>query len=102
MLDFQSGERGYTECAPPLLVRDDPENRGKPEAIRFAMRTALADPRAFDAVVVVDADNVVSQKAHKDKRTLAAFGVTPTPMDAILPSYLWRFRRNGQFERQAA
>ncbi|RIV80479.1 serine--tRNA ligase [Aurantiacibacter xanthus] len=23
MLDFQSGERGYTECNPPLLVRDD-------------------------------------------------------------------------------
>jgi seryl-tRNA synthetase len=23
MLDFQSGERGYTECAPPLLVRDE-------------------------------------------------------------------------------
>jgi seryl-tRNA synthetase len=23
MLEFQSGERGYTECAPPLLVRDE-------------------------------------------------------------------------------
>jgi len=23
MLDFQTGERGYTECAPPLLVRDE-------------------------------------------------------------------------------
>ncbi|HEU4650546.1 MAG TPA: serine--tRNA ligase [Croceibacterium sp.] len=23
MLDFQSSERGYTECAPPLLVRDE-------------------------------------------------------------------------------
>src|SRR6188768_2149826 len=23
MLDFQTNERGYTECAPPLLVRDD-------------------------------------------------------------------------------
>jgi seryl-tRNA synthetase len=23
MLDFQSGERGYTECNPPLLVRDE-------------------------------------------------------------------------------
>jgi len=23
MLDFQTGERGYTECNPPLLVRDD-------------------------------------------------------------------------------
>src|SRR5690606_33408114 len=23
MLDFQTGTRGYTECAPPLLVRDE-------------------------------------------------------------------------------
>src|SRR5690606_9294548 len=23
MLDFQTGSRGYTECAPPLLVRDE-------------------------------------------------------------------------------
>ena len=23
MLDFQTGQQGYTECAPPLLVRDD-------------------------------------------------------------------------------
>ncbi|BBC72130.1 serine--tRNA ligase [Altererythrobacter sp. B11] len=23
MLDFQTGERGYTECAPPLMVRDE-------------------------------------------------------------------------------
>ena len=23
MLDFQTGERGYSECAPPLLVRDE-------------------------------------------------------------------------------
>jgi uncharacterized protein YbjT (DUF2867 family) len=55
-----------------------------------------------DQVELLMTDNVVSPAATRDKRTLAAFGVTPTPMDAILPGYLWRFRKNGQFDRQPA
>lgn len=55
-----------------------------------------------DQVDLLQADNVVSDAASRDKRTLAAFGVTPTGMDAILPSYLWRFMRHGQFDRQTA
>ena len=38
-------------------------------------------------------DNVVSDGA----RTLADLGITPTPMDLILPTYLWRFRPAGQY-----
>lgn len=55
-----------------------------------------------DQVELLQIDNVVSEAAERDKRTLAAFGVTPTAMDAILPSYLWRFMRHGQFDRQTA
>jgi NADH dehydrogenase len=55
-----------------------------------------------DQVIQLQSDNVVSAAAVSEKRTLAAFGITPTPMDAILPSYLWRFRKNGQFDRQTA
>lgn len=55
-----------------------------------------------DQVDLLQVDNVVSADATRDKRTLHAFGVTPTPLDAILPSYLWRFRKNGQFDRQPA
>jgi len=55
-----------------------------------------------DQVVQLQSDNVVTEAAIREKRTLAAFGVTPTPMDAVLPSYLWRFRKNGQFDRQTA
>ena len=55
-----------------------------------------------DQVVQLQSDNVVSEEAVREKRTLAAFGVTPTPMEAVLPSYLWRFRKNGQFDRQTA
>lgn len=55
-----------------------------------------------DQVDQLQADNVVSEEAVREKRTLAAFDIAPTAMEAILPSYLWRFMRNGQFDRQTA
>ena len=30
--------------------------------------------------------------------SLRELGIAPTAMEAILPSYLWRFRKFGQFE----
>ena len=55
-----------------------------------------------DQVVQFQSDNVVSPAAIAEHRTLAAFGITPTPMEAVLPAYLWRFKRHGQFDRQTA
>lgn len=55
-----------------------------------------------DQVVQLGTDNVVSEEAIKQKRTLQAFGIAPTTMDAILPTYLWRFRRKGQFDKVEA
>jgi NADH dehydrogenase len=55
-----------------------------------------------DQVIQLQHDNIVSPEALAERRTLVAFGVTPTPMEAVLPSYLWRFRKNGQFDRQTA
>ncbi len=52
-----------------------------------------------DQVELLGVDNVVSEQARKDKRTLAAFDITPTAMDDVLPTYMWRFRRHGQFDR---
>ncbi|MFC3704943.1 complex I NDUFA9 subunit family protein [Devosia honganensis] len=53
-----------------------------------------------DQVALLGVDNVVSDAAIKEKRTLAGFGIVPTGMDSILPTYMWRFRRNGQFDRE--
>lgn len=53
-----------------------------------------------DQVELLGVDNIVSDAARKDKRTLAAFGITPTSMDEILPTYMWRFRRHGQYDRE--
>jgi len=55
-----------------------------------------------DQVDQLQIDNVVSEPARREKRGLAAFGIEPTPMDAILSTYMWRFRKHGQFDRVAA
>jgi NADH dehydrogenase len=55
-----------------------------------------------DQVELLGTDNVVSEAAMRDKRTLAAFGITPTAMDTILATYMWRFRKHGQFDRVEA
>lgn len=47
------------EVGARVLVRNDPERRGKGHALAFAFERSLADGFA-DAVVVVDADSVVS------------------------------------------
>jgi uncharacterized protein YbjT (DUF2867 family) len=52
-----------------------------------------------DQVALLGVDNVVSPEAIKAKRTLPGMGITPTAMDEILPTYMWRFRKNGQFSR---
>lgn len=55
-----------------------------------------------DRVTLLHIDNVVSAEAEAERRTLQGLGVVPTPLAAILPSYLWRFRPHGQFDRQPA
>ncbi len=55
-----------------------------------------------DMVEKLNSDIVVSEDAIREKRTLAAFGIKPKTMDAILPTYMWRFCKHGQFERAPA
>ena len=35
-------------------------------------------------------------------RTLQGLGIEPATMEAIVPSYLWRFRKTGQFRSRVA
>ena len=52
-----------------------------------------------DQVELLRYDNVVSDAARGDGRTLEGLGITPRSVAAIVPSYLWRFRKSGQFSR---
>ena len=53
-----------------------------------------------DQVEMLRKDNVVSDAAVAEKRTLEGLGVSPESFRAIAPTYLWRYRRAGQFDRQ--
>ena len=50
-----------------------------------------------DQVELLKTDNIVSAAAEADGRTLSGLGIEPTTMATIVPSYLWRFRKTGQF-----
>jgi len=54
-----------------------------------------------DQVELLRVDNVVSAAAQAEGRTLQGLNIDPEPIEAIVPSYLWRFRRSGQFRSRA-
>ncbi|MGF9759908.1 complex I NDUFA9 subunit family protein [Microvirga sp. 0TCS3.31] len=51
-----------------------------------------------DQAILLESDNVVSDSAIAESRTLQGLGITPTTIEAIVPSYLVRFRKTGQFD----
>jgi NADH dehydrogenase len=55
-----------------------------------------------DQVALLRVDNVVSAAAKAAGLTLPGLGITPDSLQAIIPSYLWRFRKTGQFARKSA
>jgi NADH dehydrogenase len=59
-------------------------------------------PLTPDQVELLKTDNVVSPEAQSENRTLEALGIDPTAMQMVVPSYLWRFRKTGQFRVRGA
>jgi NADH dehydrogenase len=54
-------------------------------------------PLTIDQVRLLEVDNVVSEAAKRDGRTLEGLGIAPIAIEAIVPDYLERFRPRGQF-----
>ena len=50
-----------------------------------------------DQVELLRSDNVVSDTAKAAGLTLEGLGITPDSLAAVAPSYLWRYRKTGQF-----
>jgi uncharacterized protein YbjT (DUF2867 family) len=59
-------------------------------------------PLTPDQVRLLGRDNVVSEEAAAQGRTLEGLGIAPTTLALVLPTYLYRFRKAGQFERANA
>ncbi|WP_084406053.1 complex I NDUFA9 subunit family protein [Pseudovibrio sp. Ad5] len=51
-----------------------------------------------DQVNLLKSDNVVSREAQSEKRTFEGLGIEPHSMEAILPTYLDKFRPHGQYD----
>ena len=51
----------------------------------------------MDQVESLKTDNLVNAIATKEGRTLEGLGITARTVEAIVPSYLYRFRKAGQF-----
>ncbi|MFL6796357.1 MAG: complex I NDUFA9 subunit family protein [Xanthobacteraceae bacterium] len=51
-----------------------------------------------DQVELLRSDNIVSAAAKAEGRTIEALGIDPVAMEAIVPFYLRRFRKTGQYD----
>ncbi|MBG1232941.1 complex I NDUFA9 subunit family protein [Aestuariivirga litoralis] len=70
-----------------------------PVASLLAIVTGLLpkSPLTSDQVELLKHDNVVSAVAEQEGRTLKALGVQARSLESLVPSYLYRFRKAGQF-----
>jgi NADH dehydrogenase len=62
------------------------------------MGVPLPTPITADQVKLLRADNIVSGSCPG----LAELGIAPTTLEAVLPSYLYRYRKGGQYADQEA
>lgn len=72
------------------------------KAIGYVAQFLPKPPLTPDQVELLKYDNVVSETAKRERRTLEDLDIAPTAIEAIAPSYLWRFRKTGQFRRSMA
>ncbi len=56
-------------------------------------------PLTTDQVRMLRFDTVVSPEAIAERRTLEGLGIQPTALDIVLPTYLGRFRQQGEFTK---
>jgi uncharacterized protein YbjT (DUF2867 family) len=53
-----------------------------------------------DQVTLLKNNNVVSEAARSEGRTLEGLGVAPRAIESVAPAYLYRYRKTGQYQAQ--
>lgn len=91
----------------PIIDLPWPVARLQASVIETAAKLSLGlFPKDFvitrDQVELLRRDNVVSEEARADGRTLPGLGIDGSAYGAIVESYLWRYRRTGQFDTARA
>ncbi|WP_062228430.1 complex I NDUFA9 subunit family protein [Aureimonas frigidaquae] len=72
---------------------------GAAEQLAGVLKYLPGAPLTPDQVEQLKHDNVVSEAAKAEGRTFDAFGIRPRTLEAVLPTYLVRFRPQGQFTK---
>jgi NADH dehydrogenase len=89
-MQYMLTETGRRRLLLPLPV---PLAKLQAAAFEIACRPlGIAPPLTRDQVLLLGRDNVVAPGMPG----LAELGVTPTPVEAVVPSYLFRYRRGGR------
>ncbi len=88
-----------TERTSMLVPLPFPLARLKSFFLQFAPGDLKLTP---DQVELLRHDNVVSDTAKAAGLTLEGLGITPDSLEAVTPSYLWRYRKTGQFAHKGA
>lgn len=81
-----------------LLPVPFPIARALGSALELTGLVGLTPPLTRDQVLMLERDNVVAEGVDG----LAALDIQPTGVEAIAPSYLWRYRKGGQFAEAPA
>lgn len=68
---------------------------GLAAVLAYFLQFAPGSPLTPDQVRLLQSDNIVADNALG----LSDLGITPTPVQSVAPSYLRRYRRTGQFDR---
>ena len=99
MKDIMARTLDYTDRTNPLVTT--PFWLAK---LKAAFLSLLPNaPLTVDQVRMLEHDNVVSEQAEAEGRTLAALGIKhPTPVELIVPEYLERFSPRGQYAHYRA
>ena len=71
------------------------------DAVSFGLVLPHALKLTRDQVTLLEQDNVVSAESVHSGHTLQGMGIAGEAIEAIVPSYLYRFRKAGQFEHMA-
>lgn len=104
LLAFVCETTGRKRALMPLPFGVARIQAGVMEALKYATFGLL--PEEFlltrDQVTLLEKDNVVSDAAQKEGRTLEGMGITPDTYETVVPTYLYRFRKTGQFDTARA